>query len=96
MPDRYSIDYTPRGLEFVRKALGKRPFDKVAPLIYDLERQKHAQDQAAAVPPAEAPAAEAAANAPAPVPALRRRANGHAEPDATADGPGEPPERATP
>jgi hypothetical protein len=40
----YTIDFTPAGLDYVRRLLGTRPHDEARPMIDDLERQKIEQD----------------------------------------------------
>ena len=44
MRSTYSIEFTPAGLDYVRRLLGQRPHDEARPLIDDLEKQKTEQD----------------------------------------------------
>jgi hypothetical protein len=53
MPNIYTIQFTPAGLDYVRRLLGTRPHDEARPLIEELEQQKTAQDNPQ--PPVELP-----------------------------------------
>jgi hypothetical protein len=44
MRSTYTIEFTPAGLDYVRRLLGTRPHDEARPLIDELEQQKTAQD----------------------------------------------------
>lgn len=41
--ENITIEFTPAGLDYVRRVLGTRPYDEAGPLIAELEQQRAAQ-----------------------------------------------------